>query len=347
MKHSLLKLSILSILLSLGCNSIKLARDPAPAPIDLDYPTLEVAACGQRGLGMSGCILKVGSRMDSIALSVVTLGTSGELHVFSSQCLVDAVFAYSNADKGVGMYSVDLRKFLGDELQLNHRCLLTLTMFPTYSNQENQDVKIKGFRGYVYIRAVENASPGVVRAVNKRFVSGVASAKLRSKQLSPVSAQDVKRVSLFLNGSRKGLYRIERCNGLQALEGSYSDVDHLEFDWEELLGKSSYGIEDSCILQGRAVPEDLSEDVAWVLNAKVFNVDAAKLPIPAVTIDGDEVELEGSEFVSITSVNGVLKNSNSVEFDVEPNKEYFVRQYTAQGRALLGIFKNGAFEWEN
>ncbi len=345
-----MKLRILLIILVslavVSCTSVKLVRDPAPAAIDVLYPTLETVCNGQRRFGLNGCTMPIGSSTSNLKIQVETVGEKGTLQFFSDRCNVDQAYSFNNGEQAVGLFTLPISVFLGEILQKKHNCLLRVDMYPRYKDQDDSPILVRGGFGYVYLRTYQNAEPG--RVIIKGLISeGVGGANLRSlTTVSSLVKPQSSNLSLNMPNSKRGILRIERCNGHTPIIMEYNS-SYVEFEWRELLNVERYGVSDFCIVQIRAVPSDWAEDYVFTVIVNVFKQNAVKLPLPEVKRDGNKVKLSGSEFASFTRVNNEWKNKSSIEFDWLPNTTYRIRQYTVQGRSFLCNYENDDMECQN
>lgn len=294
-------LLVLVLLFVLGCGS-KLRPDTFPASIASGYPTAELRAAGKLWNGLAVVSIRKGEPLSSLDLSVQGY-YQGTVRATSEACGIDLSRQYQNSEL-ISLPAIG---------RAQKSCLIAVTINPLYPKQENQDLVVRGFRGYISV-TVTDGSEWVGDAIK---VSGSWSRKLKK----------------FIGGSGQVRVVMDGCGKAFDKQLDLDSKGYVEIPVNEAVQKSAPG---ACALAGVVISPQFKNLLFKVLVA-VYKTDYVPLPIPIVKLEGKTLEVQGTSEVSIVALDNVLTISDKFktkEFDA--SKPQVLRLLTVQGRFILG-----------
>ncbi len=313
MKYLLLPLLLLSLV---ACKDIKPVNDPVPASVPSGYYNGELLVDGVR----HGSIAVLEPKSDAVPgnHSITIYGPhEGDILVSSRKCGVEKPYHYT-----IGKPVTLKMSELVDTFKQN--CFFTITVTPFYKDWAESQFPIHSHMVGLYLRVKPEDFKYELKTNRGKFV------QLREVTEAGPLATDPEGPLLIVNstpGVKFGAFNCATPTPLE-IDVPASGLVELDVDKLHLLNKG-------CLVQFKDKAGGFSP---FVIN--VFKHDYIPLPDPIIEVVKDKLKINGSEFVTLTDINGAEFYGGKAEIDFEEGATYVVRQYTVKGRNVVCEFKN-------
>lgn len=347
--------------LVVGCaGGMEVREDLSPSPLDLNYHSALIEACGNINQGQASCSFG----HDEIPTGKLTVHTplGGAIRIFSRECGFDRPF-YA---KKWGSYSWDLAEMIPLGVKFCEFSILVNWELP---EGVESDYPLRGVSGRLYVRRrPKNSSPAIMqwapnvgitntflgasyaqfRAMSTDVVHPVnpSPSGLKYEKPEPVSEPIILNILLSSPVEGEGLYKLWGCgNGVEETKLE-SGVGSIEIKRDTILGASPK--QGSCTLFGWAVDSDKLQD-DFTVSVGVFGWKHVHLAANAwIEGEGDSRKLcfASEPTVSVTVYADKVSNALEGCFDFVSDKDSLLGFFTHVGRARYAmVTKEGEIKW--
>ena len=305
------------LLLVTGCAGT-LKEDPSwPTPIDAEYPSAEVWACGRlQDMGQNVCSIERGQPYDKVKMAVAVY-YKGTVKVSSTNCGLETELSYEKT----GLFDIQIPGIA------QKNCVVVVTVIPQLPDQKNSGIRVYGLRGYLAIRVLDKGNnwTGTTKKITGSF---------SSKEVFWIGRQKTD-VDLVIDGCGLPTFKKKIPAPTEGI---------VEFNLNEVIPKDMP--QQTCVLQGYFRSQVYKDSL---FNIMVSNYDErfTPLPIPVVNIDKEKIEIVADSSVSIIAVNDEYKIANKAKFKFVGDRNV-VRLLTVNGRTVTGIWeRDKGWTWKN
>lgn len=326
---------VLLALIIFGCTTFVPVKDSAPTPMDQGVRTLEVEACGHRGVGTVGCVFKQGTDLGNSSITIHVpytnnLGEASTIQLTSITCGIDRTVA-----KVAGTaWSIPLKELMGVNT-LDDSCEVRIVVVPKWQEQNHLTVPAYPLTGRILLIKSDNPpTPIHLYPSDHPFPSmGFVRVSTRVDRI-------LKRVSAIVvdtQGSSNGKVLFGGCN--DALKPVVYTEKNPVIDLPTFAS--------GCVIVGKVIRLDAATDLSFVIAVDVRGPEYLNLREPVISKD----RIEFDPNVVIISISGKDQEPEMYfgsVFDLSRKHKkgvWDVKQWTLGGRFSWTRISGGKVLW--
>lgn len=305
----------------------QLPTDQNQSPMDANFYTVELNACGKKGLGLLACSYRNQPKEATLSIPVTH---SGSFTIRSNRCGFNRTERFSG-DQNIEIKFDELLSYKNNDPE----CLYEIKIFI--------DDFERGFQGIFRLFNLEEFEPAKLKFRNKEY-EGVASFQFREGLNPSLPLKFIARTpgTLVLNGCDK------------IMEFPY------ESNPELLLADIMDDRIKTCGFTIGLLPNNpnLPTEIFSLMISR-FKKESLPLLFPAITHKRNKMTIEVEGSVAVIQAGNERKVFNcgtfrscsanktrTIKIKYEENKTYWIRYYTKIGRAMTIAYRNKEFIWK-
>lgn len=307
MKKFLAFLSAL-LIFGVGCKGSELVNDSVPPSIASKYYNGEFYLDGELNSGIKVFEPEIDSNPADHELSIYG-AYEGDISITSRKCAIEKSVHYGQGELITFKFSDLLDKFTSN-------CFITIVVTPALPEWDDSTVAVHGYMTGIYLRV----KPEDFKYELKTNFGKVL--QLRDREGEPFTALEGPLV--IVNSTPGVKFAAFHCKNTVPLEMEVPEDGLVSMDVDGLHNGAG------CLVQFK---DKAGGFTPFVIS--VFSNDFIPLSEPSIVINKKKLKVSGSQFVSLTDINGEMFLGNEAKVSYDNKKLYTVRQYTTKGRTVV------------
>ena len=339
-------ITLLMLILLVGCGIKQVRYDPNPSPIDVNYYTLPIEACGNLAFGQGGCSYGYDEEISDGDELVIYTPLGGNLSITSRECGVDkTIFA-----KQAGRYSWKVRELFPDKgvRFCSYRIYITWELPEGFESE----YKVRGSMGEFYVRRrsekytsasmiwspqadVLGSFDGISFVQFRGYVNPIVNTIKYDRSREPVL------LTIKLDEDIKtGLYGLKGCgHGVDMVQFS---GDKIEIERPDIIGEKPTKT-GTCVMYGYAI-DGFDNFSDFVVGYNIFGWNNRMLAVDA-WIDDSKICYVAENTVTLSAYNDEVSNELEGCFSLV-DKDSYIAWFTHVGRmAYAFVTKEKEIKW--
>jgi hypothetical protein len=309
-------LSLIVILSLASCRNIQPISDPFPPSVESQYYNGELVVDGVRQNSLSIMEPSIGSLPSEHTLSIYG-AHEGDLLISSRKCGIDKSYHYS-VNEPVTLKMSELM----DTFKQN--CFFTIVVSPFYKDWDQSEFPLHSYMMGLYVRVKPENFKYELKTNRGKFI------QLREATSGSSFPPDSEGPLMIVNSTPGVRFAAFNCLSATPLELDVPESGQVDLDLDQL-----HKVNEGCLVQ---LKDKAGGFTPFIIN--VFKHDYVPLSEPSILLKGKKLEVVGSEFVTLTNINGAEFYGGKADIDFESGVTYIVRQYTIKGRNIICEFKD-------
>jgi hypothetical protein len=295
-----------------ACGQAQIKPDPSLPAVEANYPTAEFYACGQHFHGLGICRVDPSQSLDQIDFKIQGY-YQGTIRVYStnstSTCDFDEVISYV----GNQLISVSIPGIASPG------CTVGFVVSPSYPNQENQDIVVRSFVGFLRIRGVETKT-----SWHGDVIGVVESGKAKIS----IPTSDAGQVSVAVEGC-----------GISVRKTVTISAAAVNFTLDD-LGIASFPR--NCVLEGVILGK---QQIVFSEFVSIYSKNFVPLAVPAISVAAGKIYINADDAVSVLSLDDLFTIDSSWSVSFDSTEPHILRALTAAGRSVIGDYDPLTQRW--